>query len=110
MSVKRFFSELAHYFFLIFWMKLIVQNTRKVTRFFGKTFGPNWLKRAKMAQNGPKITFGWKHAKMLDIMVRMCGIPFHMSGKTFVRPNFGQNCLKLSINLIAVFTFFLYET
>ena len=54
-TLREFFSELAHLFFLIFLIKLMVQNTRKETE---PDFSAILLLAqiwAKIAQNGPKI-------------------------------------------------------
>ena len=90
-------SELAHYFFLVFWIKLMDQNTKKMTKpvFFGKsTVGPNLGKKdqkwsfSTFSQNQIN-TFGLKQAKMLHIMVRMYGTPYVLENSCL--PCFGEN-------------------
>ena len=89
----------------------MVQNTRKLTE---PDFSSNscWSKFGqKLAKNGLfqrflkiELFFGWKHAKMLDIMVRMYGGTQSMSGKILVWPNFGQNDHKNATNQIASYS------
>ena len=100
---SEIFFRIGSLIFLIFWINLMVQNTRQVTRVFDKAPDKNsWAKRAK---KGPKwtfstfsqnrvITFSRKHAKMLDIMVRMYDTP---SGKTLVWQNFGENARPIRL-------------
>ena len=66
------FSELVHYFFLIFCMKLSDHKRRKVTEpdFSGKfSFSQNW---AKSAPKGPK----WPKNRVLGLLQKIESLVF----------------------------------
>ena len=67
----------------------------------GSKMAPKWP-FSTSSQNSV-ITFGWKQAKMSDIMVRMYGTP-SMSGKTLVGQILRKTAQKLSTNQIASFS------